>query len=573
MAVRAGLRVVRIRYGLPYSELPDTVENSLDSYLLYLLSQGKVRASVCFPRRQGRPDEDGLLSLVRLGKKERWELAHTLNSFKRNLPSGCRLHTPSKQDAWERLAFSKPPPTSSDYLSFVRAEVSKIFFPGWDKRYFDNVYSFVPNASARETCPDASSSRADIIWKGRQEEFIRRCTEEGQCFTDLDCRYKEVLSAGKVRPLVIFDSRCDVLGPLHKTLYDYLSEKPWLLRGSPTSERIGSICVNEFQTSVDLVNATDGLRHDVAEEILKGLFFSSISVPRSVRSLAYRTLSPTVHGKKRVSMGQMMGAYLSFPLLCIQSYLAARWAARFDSDATFLVNGDDCIISASREILSKDYPDFFELNTKKTIRARNVVEVNSTVFLREKNKWREVRHLRRGTALPGYLGTLHLAKACSFSPKWSEAFVKSRIGQKWGFLPSQLGLHRASRSVWRRETTMRKSRMFTELPRPQVAPDEFIDLVRGYEPDPDETRALFAHMFAHGRHVSKGEIYSPSIGAIRRTYLYRSRPVWKTMSYMGFRMGRELSTLPCVPVLRDYESDRYKGRLLALSVFNRANGL
>jgi len=151
--------------------------------------------------------------------------------------------------------------------------------------------------------------------------------------------------------------------------------------------------------------------------------------------------------------------------------------------------------------------------------------------------------------------------------------VKSRIGQKWGFLPSQLGLHRASRSVWRRETTMRKSRMFTELPRPQVAPDEFIDLVRGYEPDPDETRALFAHMFAHGRHVSKGEIYSPSIGAIRRTYLYRSRPVWKTMSYMGFRMGRELSTLPCVPVLRDYESDRYKGRLLALSVFNRANGL
>jgi hypothetical protein len=336
---------------------------------------------------------------------------------------------------------------------------------------------------------------------------------------------------------------------------------------------MGSICINEFQTSVDLVNATDGLRHDVAEEILRGLFFTSLSVPLSVRSLAYKTLSPVVDGGSRVSMGQMMGAYLSFPLLCIQSYIAARWAARFDSNAAFLVNGDDCVISANREVTSSDYPDFFELNTKKTIRAKNVVEVNSTVFLKERDKWREVRHLRRGTALPGYLGVLHLAKACCSSSVWSDAFVKSRIGQKWGFLPSQLGLHRDSRAVWRREVSLRKRRFFTELPRPAVPLSESVDLVRGYEPDPDETRALFEHMFAHGRTVSDMGIYSPSIGAIRRTYRYRSVRPWKSLSYMGFRLGERPSDLSCVPVLREYESDRYKGRLLALSVFNRLAGL
>ncbi|QGY72573.1 RNA dependent RNA polymerase [Plasmopara viticola lesion associated ourmia-like virus 43] len=573
MAVRAGLRVVRIRYGIPYSELPDTVENSLESYLLYLLSQGKVRATVCFPRRQSPPDGEGLRSLVRLGRKERWEFAHTVNSFKRNLPTGCRLHTPSKRPLWEKVVFSKPPPTSPEYLRFVKAEVSRIFRPGWDRRYYDNVNSFVPRASAREIPSDKSASRADLIWKGRQEEFIRRCTVEGQCYTDLDCRYKEVLSAGKVRPLTIFSSKMDVLGPLHTTLYDYLSEKPWLLRGSPTAERMRNICVNRVQTSVDLVNATDGLRHDVAEEILDSLFFSSISVPRSIRLLAKETLRPVVDGARKVTHGQMMGAYLSFPLLCLQSYLAARWAARFDSKATFLVNGDDTVISASREVLDEDYPDFFELNAKKTIRAENTVEINSTVFLREGGRWREVRHLRRGTALPGYLGTLHLARACAPSARWSDAFVKSRIGRKWGFLPSQLGLHRSSRAVWRREVSMRKSRFYTDLPCPDVVRDEAIDLIRGYDPDPDETRALQAHMFAHGRTVACREIYSPSIGTVRRSYRYRLSPPWKSLSFNGFRLGRDLPVLSCVPVLREYESDRYKGSLLSLEAFRSRCGL
>nr|UUT42653.1 MAG: hypothetical protein [Botourmiaviridae sp.] len=592
MAVRSGLRIVRLKYGIPYSELPDTVETRLSDYLSYLLAQGKVRASVSFPRRQVRPDGDGLVSLSRLGRKERWEFAHTLNSFKRNLPQGCRRCTPSKRDEWSRRAFSTPPPTDPEYLRFVRREVHKLFPVGWDRRYYSNVRSHIPRASARECRPDVSVGdrpHADIIWKDHgREEFIRRCHDESQVpgWDDVTCRYKEVLTAGKTRPLVIYDHRIDVLGPLHTTMYDHLSAKPWLLRGSPTAERIGAVCTNEVNSSVDLVSATDGLPLDVAEEILRVLFFSSLAVPAGVRRLAMNSLRPKVFMTKRlaeekdesacrrVSHGQMMGAYLSFPLLCIQSYLGARWASRFDKNAKYLVNGDDCIISASRGVLPEDYPSFFELNTKKTITSSSVVEVNSTAFLKEGKRWREVRHVRRGTVLPGYVGILHAAKAYSISPSWTTAFVKARLGRKWGMLPSQLGLDRRSHAAWRRETTMRKRRLFTELPCRSVEYDPEIEIRRGETPDPDEAEALVEYIFSHGRCVSMDrERYNPAIGVVRRSYRYRKIPMRSPLSYKGWQASRDGVPVVSSPFLAEYEGQRYEGKLLALGVFRSRLGL
>jgi len=590
MAVQGGLRIVRLRYGIPYSELTDAVGDHLSDYLSYLLAQGKVRASVSFPRRQVRPDGDGLVSLSRLGRKERWEFAHTLNSFKRNLPQGCRRCTPSKRDEWARRAFSQPPPTSPEYLRFVRREVHKLFPVGWDRHYVSNVDNFIPRASAREQYPDiavGSRPHADVIWRGEdlgRKEFVSRCLDElphSHKF-EVSCRYKEVMTAGKLRPLVIYDHRIDVLGPLNTTIYDYISKKPWLLRGSPTEARIKAVCTGRVNSSVDLVSATDGLPLDVAEEILKVLFFSCQRVPTSVRKLAMNSLRPEVtfggkseRGKtlSKVSHGQMMGAYLSFPLLCLQSYLGARWAARFDPDAKFLVNGDDCVISATRGVLPEDYPSFFELNTKKTITSSSVVEINSTAFLKEGNRWREVRHVRRGTVLPGYAGILHAAKAYSISPSWSTAFVKARLGRKWGLMPSQLGLDRRSHAAWRRETTMRKTRFFTELPIRGVETDPNIEIRRGETPDPDETAALVAHIFSHGRYVGDRERYDPAIGVIRRSYRYRRIPLRSPLSFRGWRVQREQPVVSSSPFLKDYEGQRYEGKLLALGAFRSRLGL
>nr|UYL94535.1 MAG: RNA-dependent RNA polymerase [Botourmiaviridae sp.] len=568
MTVHNGLQIIRIRYGIPYVELPDLDVDRLGSYLQYLLLQGKVRASVNFPRAHGRRDEEGLVTLKRLSRYSRWEFAHSVNSIKRNLPSGCRLHVPSGRSKWESNAFSSPPPPSSEYLAFIKAEVTRLFPSCWDRQYDSFVKNHLPNSTSR-----FNRERADRLWAGRREEFRRSCTEE-TALPYPQGRYKEVLSAGKVRPLLIYDEWNDVLAPLHKMLYKHLARTTdWLLVGPPTAEKMESVCVGRYQTSVDLVNATDGLSLRATEVILDSLFFGSTKIPRSVRKLAYESLHPVVDGKI-VRHGQMMGSYLSFPLLCLHSYLAARWAVRGYGDHRILVNGDDCVISADLPVQAHQYPSGYCLNDQKTIRSENVVEVNSTAFLRTRGgAWREVRHLRRGGFITSYDGLMHAAAAVRHSVVWTDAFVRSRIGRKWGLLPSQLELTRKSRVAWRRETTMRKTRVFSKLPTlDQLKCNPQLEWVMGVA-DPDEKEALADFFWTWGRDGGKKrDVFSPSIGEIRRSYRYRKIPIRSSLSFVGQLRspvvpgnGRSLSYL--VPT--EYESERYLGRLCALEAFRR----
>jgi hypothetical protein len=541
--VHNGLQLLRVRYGIPYCELPDCEVGELGRLLSFLLLQGKERPSVVFPRRQsGRRSIDGLCPLQRLCRRSRWELAHSMASIKRNLPAGCRRCTPTKQEDWISLACSQPPPPSDEYRDFVRAEVTRIFTPGWDRNYHSFVGSFLPNPSARKDL----LSRADLLWAGRRGEFLTATTSETDLRPLLEARYKEVLSAGKVRPLLIFDEFSDLLGPLHKLLFSHLRKQDWLLVGPPTEKRMTSTCVRACQTSVDLVSATDGLYHCVAEDILDTLFFTSVKIPRSLRALAKASLSPVFRDRagvhRRVRHGQMMGAYLSFPLLCIQSYVAARWAARFDSDARFLVNGDDTVISAKRGITVQDYPPGMRLNSDKTIIAQNVAEVNSTAFLRTRGRWREVRHLRRGGALSSdYAGMLHMAEAVSKAgPAWVDAYQRCRIGRRWGFLPSQIG--HTTYASWKRERQMLRSRYFTTLPSADSCQDTTsLRWIRGRDPSAVEAEALRSFFWENGRRGGlKRDVFSPSCGKIRRSYGYRARPC---RGYLSFRSTKVIQRL------------------------------
>jgi len=366
--VHNGLLQVRVRYGLPYCELPDCELVELGRFLSFLLLQGKVRTSVAFPRRQVR-GKDGLCSLQRLRRHERWELAHSLASIKRNLPAGCSRHTPSCQQSWEAAVTSQPPPPSDEYLRFVRSEVTRIFPSFWDRDYGRFVGDHLPNSSARLI----PKTRGDLLWAGRRSEFLNKCLTETEVSPEIKARYKEVMSAGKRRPLLIPDEQIDLLGPLHKCIYAALRKCDWLLCGPPTEERMTSVLTGRYQTSVDLVAATDNLHLTVTRTILDALFFTSVKVPRSIRRLAYGSLALLFEGtggaSKMVLHGQMMGTYLSFPLLCVHSYCAARWAARDEVNARFLVNGDDTVISAARPIVAMDYPHGYLLNDLKTIRA------------------------------------------------------------------------------------------------------------------------------------------------------------------------------------------------------------
>lgn len=546
-----GLLVVRIRYGIPHSELPDLEAADLGRFLSFLLLQGKIRDPVAFPRRQSRVrDLDGLCLLQRLCRRDRWALAHSLNSIKRALPlDRCPRHKSTLHEEWFSHALQPDPsPPSRAYHRFVRNKVLEIFPHGWDRQYVDLVYRHVPRASARKDL----FTRGDLLWQHEQEDFRRCCLQgrssstegPGDVLPSLQTRYKEVFTTGKVRPLLMYDRFTDVLAPLHKCMYKHLSRTTdWLLVGSPTPEKISSVCVNEHQTSVDLVSATDNLSLSVTEVILGALFSTSLLPPR-LQEFALRSLYPDVffRGKNQgpVLHGQMMGGYLSFPLLCIHSYCAASWAVRDQPGARFLVNGDDTVISSRHEVPVDRYPPGVKLNDKKTIRARNVVEVNSTVFLKEGNRWRIVRHLRRGGGLSNFAGIVHMAKAVSFDRQWVSAFVRSRIGKSWGFMPSQLDLLRqGSRVAWRRELTLSRFRIPTPLPVPRVEKDEEIVLRPG-KADFDEVLALNEHLFNEGRKVTCGFRFSPSMGRVRKTYRYRKREPFKMCSYQGAVLARKV---------------------------------
>jgi len=504
---------------------------------------------------------------------ERWELAHSLSSIKRNLPTGCIRHLPSLRSSWERNAFSPPPPMSSEYLAFVRRIATQLFRPGWDRDYPRFVGEHVPNPSSR--LPPLS--RADVLWKGRREEFLNACLSESGVTPLFQARYKEVPSAGKVRPLLIFDENADLLAPLHRLMYSHLQRTTdWLLCGPPTEGRISSVCVNAYQTSVDLVAATDGLYHSVAETLLECAFFTSVKIPRDLRALAKASLSPVVRDGegvlRRVRHGQMMGSYLSFPLLCLQSYCAARWAARDDRSARFLVNGDDCLISAGREISVQDYPQGFRLNANKTIRAKDVAEVNSTAFLRSSGKWREVRHLRRGGATADFAGMMHMAKAVASRPCWTDAFQRCRIGRRWGFLPSQIG--HSTYASFKRERQMLRRRHFTDLPEcPSEAQPTSLRRINGRDPRPEEAEALRSFMWAQGRWGRmKRDVWNPSCGSIRRTYQYRLRPAQSFFTFVGWRAGKGRPAPGFVLVPDSFETEEESLGLFLLDLWRQALG-
>jgi hypothetical protein len=572
--VHNGLTMLRVRYGLPYCELPDCDASELSRLLSFLLLQGKERPSVVFPRRQVvGMSIDGLCRLQRLGRRHRWELALGMSSIKRNLPPGCRACTPSRLKLWETLACSQPPPPSVEYLDHVRRVSARLFPSGWDRHYRSFVGNHLPNPTARKPL----KSRADLLWAGRRDEFFTATTCESDLPSELTARYKEVMSAGKCRPLLIFDEAVELLGPMHKCMYRHLRGFDWLLCGPPTEERMASVCVREYQTSVDLVNATDGLSHQVALAILDNAFFTSVKIPRSLRALAKASLGPTFVGSggvvRRVTHGQMMGSYLSFPLLCIQSYCAALWAARFDPESRFLVNGDDVVISANRGVTVQDYPSGFRLNSDKTIVARNVADVNSTTFLRGKGgRWREVRHLRRGGAPTDYGGMMHMASAVlSAGPTWVDAYQRARIGRRWGFLPSQLG--HTSYAAFLRERQMSQRRYFTPLPCLDSCQDETsLRRVYGRDPRPLESEALRAFLWRVGRRGGcKRDEFAPSCGRIRRTYGYRARPCKYLLSFVGPRVRRLVARRSPVPrfflVPDEFETEEEERASIELAKF------
>lgn len=92
-----------------------------------------------------------------------------------------------------------------------------------------------------------------------------------------------------------------------------------------------------------------------------------------------------------------MGNLCSFPLLCLQNYIAARWVDRLvgEGETPLLINGDDLVAQVSKKWLNtykREAPRLgFELNEKKTMFSSSCLTVNSDYFT---SKFRRVPFVR-----------------------------------------------------------------------------------------------------------------------------------------------------------------------------------
>ncbi|QKI79926.1 RNA-dependent RNA polymerase [Erysiphe necator associated ourmia-like virus 96] len=296
-------------------------------------------------------------------------------SIKKMLPDSCPcMELPLMEKLVE--GFRRPRRSlPTGYLQFVARQAALLFPKGWDLGYEEQVLSTSPPISA--TTDFTRSSGGCLGSEIDHDSFLTECLS-GPSRPDRAQPEAEVIvvqSSGKPRPLTKFCSDELLLRPLHKTIYNRLSRESWLSRGDVTAaslERAGfSSSRGGLLVSGDYKSATDGLSIEVAETLLRTALSNSVMVPVSVKERALSILRPFLYrleGKgppctrRRVdigepNIGQMMGSYLSFPLLCLQNRMAFLWSSRRSGLSwketvaiPCLINGDDILYQAGRPV-------------------------------------------------------------------------------------------------------------------------------------------------------------------------------------------------------------------------------
>jgi hypothetical protein len=336
-------------------------------------------------------------------------------SIKKLLPPSCKCQEGSMlEDLVLRL--SRPRRNlPSGYMAFVRKTVTHLFPKGWDSGSYER--------HCRTTSPPLSatlsSSRREGGCQGEQLDHSSYLDAVLNGFEgDLDERAAllVVQSAGKPRPLTKFSSEMLLLKPLHKALFDHLSKFSWLCRGDPTAQVLEKAGFRksgpEVLVSGDYKSATDNLSIEVAEECLRVALSHAVSVPESVRAYALRALRPLLFSvdlgvEFSPVVGQMMGSLLSFPLLCLQNYLAFRWVRHrtgLNQRLPLLINGDDILFQSTRSF-SRAWSDTvaglgLEVELTKTSFSNEFGSLNSTLFRWEGELLRVVPTLRFGMLAP-----------------------------------------------------------------------------------------------------------------------------------------------------------------------------
>jgi hypothetical protein len=364
-------------------------------------------------------------------------------SIKKLLPDSCRCMESGLLDDLIRRLGAPPTQMPSQYLSFVKSEVRRLFPKGWDRAYESNCLVTCPPLSS--CCESGRSTGGALGVLSGQSWFLDRVLHgQGKLLPSYRGKLLVVQSAGKPRPLSKFPAEAVFLKPLHKTIYGSLSSKAWLLRGPPSRDalrRAGFVEGGGVLVSGDYRSATDNLPIEVMELALSIMLDNATFVPDNVRELARRACRPILFSEKdslEVTRGQMMGSLLSFPFLCLQNYLAFRWSVStfgIRGRVPVVINGDDILFQAS----DPSFPDHWfkvvgrvglEVEETKTSVSFSFGSLNSTLLRWVKGflepAWSPRFGMFRPAEHPGSLGASFLSFLFECPVE-----VRYRAGREW----------------------------------------------------------------------------------------------------------------------------------------------
>jgi len=513
----------------------------------------------------------------------------SFQSIKKGLPDSCKCMENGLIDKLVRTIGSPPQQLPRGYLGFVRRVVADLFKKGWDASYESFCLTTTPPLSSVSTldgpCRAAGSrSNGGCLGQcgGEQDAFLDVVLHGEGELGPVKGELLVVQSAGKPRPLSKFCASTLALKPLHKTIYGFLKRFRWLLTGDPTAEKLrraGFRAGGGDLVSGDYASATDGLSIEVAQAILETAFSSSIMIPENVREFALRALRPVLgwdlDDEISVSTGQMMGSYLSFPLLCLQNYLAFRWSLRGTAGASrvpVLINGDDILFQKSGHFdkwCSSIQSVGLTVERTKTSVETSWGTINSTLLEWDGEslspQWSARFGMFRPAEQPGSLGKSFL----SFLGGLTEPALRFSAGREWfrwhlgelrsaGVSPVSLG--------FRGLLSRRLSKLFSLLELPLVEfPRAFDKHLVGYDAE------FVAHHDASA--LGPEELFQSSLELGAQKWADGWRPLDVEQSCFSYCRSRSACKgsrfdYPCIPSWVFSHEDRFrfcmKGQLRAV---------
>lgn len=314
----------------------------------------------------------------------------------------CFPSTFDRVSTWEKyrdkLSQPSPPPTRS-YERALRSAID-VLPPDWDRGYSRHVSMVTPTykANLEGLLP------YELPLVGFTADAFRdACLGSGPCHPiNPEKRVKVLDDCGKPRIVTIASIAQLQLAPLHRTIYDALVKTGAVLRGPPNGANMSSFKTRTDRVFVsgDYEAATDGFNLNNSVLALSLLRHTSTRIPQSIWDLAIEFMSSStltfqanldseVDSVEQRS-GQLMGNYLSFPLLCLTNlagvFLAfgRKRTRSIIRDGLLRINGDDIVFQSTLQEYRKwvkACPEAgLNVSTQKTLVHERVFTINSNFF-------------------------------------------------------------------------------------------------------------------------------------------------------------------------------------------------